>query len=46
MSINTNSVSRRRFIQASAGIGAIAATSIAGIGAARAAPIERRLSQA
>ena len=40
MSNDTNSLSRRRFIQASTGIGAVAATSIAGIGAAKAAPIE------
>src|SRR5450432_1790697 len=42
MSIDANGLSRRRFIQASAGISAVAATSIAGIGAARAAPIELR----
>src|ERR1700722_18294710 len=42
MPIDTNGLSRRRFIQASAGIGAVAATSAAGISAARAAPIELR----
>ena len=38
MTVNANNCSRRRFIQASAG--AIAATSLTGIGAAKAAPIE------
>ena len=42
MSNDTSSLSRRRFIQASTSIGAVAATSIAGIGAAKAAPIELR----
>ena len=40
MSIDGNGLSRRRFIQASAGIGAVAATSIAGMSAAKAAPVE------
>jgi raffinose/stachyose/melibiose transport system substrate-binding protein len=42
MSIDANGLSRRSFIQASAGISAVAATSIAGIGAAKAAPVELR----
>jgi raffinose/stachyose/melibiose transport system substrate-binding protein len=42
MSIDTKNLSRRRFIQASAGVGAVAATSFAGISAAKAAPIELR----
>jgi raffinose/stachyose/melibiose transport system substrate-binding protein len=42
MSIDSNSVSRRHFIHASAGAAAVAATSIAGLRAAKAAPVELR----
>ena len=36
MTVSVNNLSRRRFIQGSVGIGAVAATSITGIRAARA----------
>jgi raffinose/stachyose/melibiose transport system substrate-binding protein len=42
MTVSANNLSRRRFIQGSVGIGAVAATSITGIRAAKAAPIELR----
>src|ERR1700690_3743979 len=40
MSNKVEGLSRRRFIQASAGVGAVAATSVSGIRVAKAAPIE------
>jgi raffinose/stachyose/melibiose transport system substrate-binding protein len=42
MSKDVKGLSRRRFIQASAGAGAVAASSVAGIGIAKAAPVELR----
>ena len=42
MSIDASGLSRRRFIQASTGVGAIAVASVAGIEPAKAAPIELR----
>ena len=42
MTASVNNLSRRRFIQGSVGVGAVAATSITGIRAARAAPVELR----
>src|SRR5208282_2520279 len=42
MTVSANNLSRRRFIQGSVGIGAVAATSITGIRAAKAAPVELR----
>jgi raffinose/stachyose/melibiose transport system substrate-binding protein len=42
MSNKVEGLSRRRFIQASAGVGAVAATSVSGIRVAKAAPIELR----
>jgi raffinose/stachyose/melibiose transport system substrate-binding protein len=42
MSIDTSGLSRRRFIQASAGVGAVAAASVAGLRPAKAAAVELR----
>ena len=42
MSNKVEGLSRRRFIQASAGVGAVAATSVSGIRVAKAAAIELR----